>query len=252
MERYAAEVKPLAARGAQFVLFPEMSALVPDSTSSRVDELFEKTAHDADAQELLGMLHRTDSHAYNEGRLYSTAGEIETVYRKHHLVPTWESRSTPGTELSVLTQPMGRIGIEICRDMDYPELARRYAKEHIGLALVPAWDQGVDVDAKWHGHLSVMRGVEGGFSMVRNAKNGLITVSDDRGRILAERPTRKDGALVTMLASVPVRHDQTVYQTWGDWFAWLDLLAMPVLLLSARRSQSKSMESEHASMIPQH
>ena len=24
-----------------------------------------------------------------------------------------------------------------------------------------------------------------------------------------------------MLASVPVRHDWTLYQVWGDWFAWL-------------------------------
>jgi apolipoprotein N-acyltransferase len=230
MREYASQVQPLAARGAQFVVFPEMSSLIPDSASAKVDSLFQQTARDAHVQVLLGILHITDHGAYNEGRLYSSSGEIETVYRKHHLVPTWESRSTPGTEISVLSQPAGKIGIEICRDMDYPELARRYAKQQVGLVLAPAWDQGIGVDAAWHGHLSLMRGVESGFTIVRDAKVGLLTASDDRGRILAEQPTRSDGALTTMLARVPVRHDFTIYQMWGDWFAWFDLAALAALL----------------------
>ena len=231
MHEYASQVQPLAARGAQFVVFPEMSALIPNSASAKVDELFQKTARDAHVQVLLGILHITNHGAYNEGRLYSATGEIETIYRKHHLVPTWERRSTPGTAISVLPQPAGRIGIEICRDMDYPDLARRYAKQQVGLVLVPAWDQGIGVDAAWHGHLSLMRGVEDGFTMVRDAKNGLLTASDDRGRILAEESTRSDGALVTMLATVPMRHDSTLYQKWGDWFAWVNLVALIALLV---------------------
>jgi apolipoprotein N-acyltransferase len=234
MKEYASQVQPLAARGAQFVVFPEMTALIPDSLSPQVDALFQRTALAANVQILLGVIHITDHAAYNEGRLYSASGEIETVYRKHHLVPTWESRSTPGTEISVLPQPAGKIGIEICRDMDYPELARRYAKQQVGLVLVPAWDQGVGVDAAWHGHLSLVRGVESGFAMVRDAKVGLLTASDDRGRILAEESTRSDGALVTMLAIVPVRHDSTLYQRWGDWFAWVDLATLVVLLAFVR------------------
>jgi apolipoprotein N-acyltransferase len=231
MQEYASQVRPLAARGVQFVVFPEMTAIIPDSASAKVDELFQKTASEAHVQVLLGILHITDHGAYNEGRLYSATGEIETVYRKHHLVPTWESRSTPGTDISVLPQPAGKIGIEICRDMDYPELARRYAKQEVGLVLVPAWDQGIDVDAAWHGHLSLMRAVEDGFTMVRDAKVGLLTASDDRGRILAEESTHPDGSLVTMLAAVPVRHDSTLYQQWGDWFAWVNLVALAALLV---------------------
>jgi apolipoprotein N-acyltransferase len=230
MQEYALQVKQLAAGGAQFVVLPEMTALIPDSASEKVDAFWQQTGRDAHVQILLGVLHVTDHGAYNEGRLYSASGEIETVYRKHHLVPTWESRSTPGSEISVLPQRVGKIGIEICRDMDYPELARRYAKQQVGLVLAPAWDQGLGVDAAWHGHLSLMRGVEGGFTMVRDAKVGLLTAADDRGRILEEKSTRSDGDFVTMLASVPVRHDSTLYQRWGDWFAWLDLVAFAALL----------------------
>ena len=240
MQNYASKIKSLAAQGADFVVLPEMTALIPDSASGKIDAFFEQTAHDAHVQVLLGILHVTDHGAYNEGRLYSATGEIETVYRKHHLVPTWENRSTPGSDISVLSQPAGKIGIEICRDMDYPELARRYAKQQVGLVLVPAWDQGVDVDAAWHGHLSLMRGVENGFTTVRDAKVGLLTASDDRGHVLAEKSTLHDGAVITMLVTVPVRHDSTLYQKWGDWFAWVDLVVLAALLAFWKQARTTS------------
>ena len=230
MHNYADQIKSLAKQGAEFVVLPEMTALIPDDASGKIDSIFQQTARDAHVQVLLGIIHVTDNGAYNEGRLYSAEGAIETVYRKHHLVPTWESRSTPGSEISVLPQPAGKIGIQICRDLDYPDLSRRYGDHQVGLILAPAWDQGLDVDARWHGHLALMRAVEDGFTLVRDAKVGLLTASDDRGRILAEEPTRPDGAFTTMLAAVPVRYDPTLYQKWGDWFAWIDLAALPALL----------------------
>jgi apolipoprotein N-acyltransferase len=236
MQNYASQMQPLAGRGAQFIVLPEMTALVPDSLLPQVDALFQHTAHALNVQILLGIIHVTDHAGYNEARLYSATGQIETVYRKHHLVPSLEGRSTPGTEISVLPQPVGRIGIEICRDMDYPELARRYGNQQVGLVLVPAWDQGVD--DVWHGHMALMRGVEDGFTLVRDAKVGLLTSSDDRGRILAEESTRSDGALVTLLTTVPVRHDFTLYQKWGDWFAWVDLAALAALAAFSWKVQS--------------
>jgi len=230
MRKYAAQVQPLAARGAEFVVFPEKSALIHDADVTEVDTLFEKAARDAHVQVLLGILLVTDHGQLNEARLYSATGDIASIYSKHHLVPSWEDKITPGTDLSVLAQPAGRIGIEICYDLDFREPARSYGERATGVMLAPAWDQGVDVDADWHGHFALMRGVEDGFSLVRDAKDGLLTASDDRGRILAEEPTRSDGALVTLLAAVPVRHDATLYQNWGDWFAWLDMVALIALL----------------------
>jgi apolipoprotein N-acyltransferase len=65
-----------------------------------------------------------------------------------------------------------------------------------------------------------MRGVEDGFSLVRSAKTGFLTVSDSRGRIVAE--VRSDAApFATLIADVPSEHHQTLYLRWGDWFAWV-------------------------------
>jgi apolipoprotein N-acyltransferase len=77
------------------------------------------------------------------------------------------------------------------------------------------------MDRTWHGHIAIMRAVEDGFSLVRAAKNGYLTVADSRGRVLAE--SRSDAKLpfTTLLASVPARHSDTLYILLGDWFAWL-------------------------------
>ena len=81
------------------------------------------------------------------------------------------------------------------------------------------------------------RGVENGFTVVRAAKNGLLFVSDSRGRILAETRTTPQLPFTTMLATVPVHHAVTLYQFWGDWFAWLTLALLAALLITpvARR-----------------
>lgn len=232
MQRYADQVRRLAAVGAKIVVLPEMTASVNDRVSDltpEIDALFEQTARSTGTQILLGIKHLTVGAAYNEGRLYSPAGALETVYRKHHLVPGAEVGTTPGTEISILSQPKGTIGVQICRDMDYPELARRYGNRGVGLILVPAWEFGPDY--LWHGHMAIMRAVEDGFSMVRSAKLGYLTASDDRGRILAEKLTVPETGFTTMVADVPIRHDTTLFQIWGDWFAWLDLALLTALLV---------------------
>jgi apolipoprotein N-acyltransferase len=67
-----------------------------------------------------------------------------------------------------------------------------------------------------------MRGVEDGFSVVHAANNGYLTVSDDRGQILAER--RSDLApFVTLAAQVLTGHSWTMFRLLGDWFGWLSM-----------------------------
>jgi apolipoprotein N-acyltransferase len=216
LQQYTRQASALAARGAKIVVLPEMSVLVSGSLSDETDRLFEQTASEARIQILLGVLHVTSHLAYNEARLYSSSGRIEAVYRKRHLVPVAEARETPGHDISLLDQLDGTVGLAICRDMDYPD---------------PAWD--FDVDRWSHGHMAIMRGVEYGYSIVRSAKVGFLTVSDDRGRLLAEASTARGTVFTTLLAMVPVRHDSTLYQTFGNWFAWLNIALLCGLMTSA-------------------
>lgn len=91
--------------------------------------------------------------------------------------------------------------------MDFIHPALDYARGGIDLLLDPAWD--FNIDRVWHGHIAIMRGVEGGFAIAHAAKNGLLTVTDDPGRILGE-VTTGGGGFTSLLVNVPLRHDQTV------------------------------------------
>jgi deaminated glutathione amidase len=65
---------------------------------------------------------------YNAAVVLSPAGELLGVYRKTH--PFSSERVdrggwvTPGEDILVVDTPLGRIGVIICFDGDYPELAR--------------------------------------------------------------------------------------------------------------------------------
>lgn len=227
---YSAEARKVAARGAQIVVLPEMMTLVYGSYSRQADQIFEETAHQANAHVLIDVLSSVSGETYNEARLYSPAGTLETFYRKQHPAYVLGENVTPAKDIAVSAQPEGMLGLAICSDLDYSEPARRYGRSNVGLLLVPAWDSYLS--ESWHGHMAIMRGVENGYSIVRSSKVGLLTVSDDRGRILAETSAAPNTPFTTMLATVPVRHDQTLYDVLGDWFGQLNLVLLCGLLIS--------------------
>ena len=121
-------------------------------------------------------------------------------------------------------------GIQICKDLDFTEWSRRYAQQGARIVAVPAWD--FVRDARLHSRMAVMRGVENGFALARAAQEGLLTLSDAYGRIVAETSSGQhpDALLVGDLASGP---GTTLYTRWGDWFGWLALGVAAVLLMWA-------------------
>jgi apolipoprotein N-acyltransferase len=241
-QRYADQATALAARGAQIVIIPEHTAIVTDqdapNIARNVDALFSTTAAVGQSLILIGVDRATPSAHFNESRLYSPTSGLTATYHKHHLLPPVENIFTPGTTRMTFQQPSGLWGLAICKDMDFPLLSRQYGNDGIGLLLVPAWD--FNADGWLHGRMAILRGVESGFSIARSAKQGILTVSDDRGRVLAQKQTSAATPFVTLLAEVPVRHAATFYARTGDWFGVLNLAlfaGLTALALVRRRSK---------------
>lgn len=226
---YAGHIPELAAQGAQVVIVPEKIARIQGVYLDQADAILEQAARDSRVTILVSFEHQPNLH---QARLYSPDGKLEATYEKHHMLPKFESYLLPGTARVVVDRPSGRWGIEICKDMDFPLLSRQYALDGAGLMLVPAWD--FIADGWLHGRMAVMRGVESGFSIARVAKQGILSLSDDRGRILAERPSNA-APFSELIGSLPVRNEPTFYARTGDWFAWLDLALAVVLFLPIRR-----------------
>jgi len=227
MADYANKSDSLAAQGAQVIVLPEKIAVVSDEATSQLDSLYSSAASREKTTVLVGLDRGTLTKRWNEARLYSPDGTLEATYDKHHMVPVMEDVDQRGTTITTFEQPSGIWGIQICKDMDFPGLSRQYGARGVGLLLVPAWD--FNLDGWLHGRMAIMRGVENGFTIVRSAKQGVLTVSDHRGRVLAQ----KDDAVVpwaSLLATAPVHHDNTLYTRWGDWFAWLNVVLLIALI----------------------
>jgi apolipoprotein N-acyltransferase len=237
LQDYSDKAASLAAQGAQVIVLPEKIALVSDQGTGQVDALYAATSARAKAHIVAGLDRGTLTKRSNEARLYSPQGTLAAIYDKHHMVPGFEDVDQPGTTITVIDQPSGVWGMQICKDMDFPSLSRQYGARGVGLLLVPAWD--FTLDGWMHGRMAVLRGVESGFTIARAAKQGVLTVSDDRGRILAQQ----DSATVpfaSLVATAPIRHDNTLYVRWGDWFAWLNVGGLIVLLFSRARKSGPS------------
>ncbi len=216
---YAVEVEKLAAQGAQAIVLPEKLGVILDPNANQADEIFQSVADKTGATIVVGSVYVAAPFTYNEARVYAPQTKVAS-YDKHHMLPPFESNLKPGTTLTVFPRSQQMWGVAICKDMDFTGLSRRYGDAGAGLMLVPGWD--FVVDRAWHGHIAVMRGVEDGFSIARSAKGGYLTMSDDRGRIVAEE--RSNAApFATLVADLPAEHHKTLYQLLGDWFAWLSL-----------------------------
>jgi apolipoprotein N-acyltransferase len=148
------------------------------------------------------------------------------TYSKQRMVPGLEAEYVPGNAPLIT----GRIGIAICKDMDFPEVLRPYGQKDVKLMLVPAWD--FVADARLHSRMAIVRGVENGFAVARSASQGLMTLSDAHGRIMAEQPAVNGPAL--LVDDLPTGRGHTLYSRIGDVFAqamlalWLGLLALLV------------------------
>jgi apolipoprotein N-acyltransferase len=239
-EDYAEHARQLVAEGAQVVVMPEDMGVALDSSVADIDVIFQPIADHTGSVLVVGMTRKGAEGRHNEARIY-TAGEAVRSYNKEHLLPPFETTHfTPGTSQTFFPAPgkaSGQTwGVAICKDMDFTNPARIYGQAGVGLMLTPAWD--FRVDAFWHGHIAVMRAVEDGFSLVRSARGGFLTVADDRGRIVAETPSNS-APFATLLAHVPASHSMTLSLLLGDWFGWcaIALLALAVgRLFVGRRS----------------
>jgi apolipoprotein N-acyltransferase len=243
---YAGYDEQLIARGARVVVMPEDMGVVLDSEVAETDAIFQPIADRTGAILVVGMAHISPTARHNEARIYMPYAAVRG-YDKEHLLPPFEtSRFISGTLRMLLAAPGKAAGqtwaVAICKDLDFTDPALSYGRAQVGLLLAPAWD--FRVDGFWHGHIAVMRAVEDGFSLVRSARNGLLTIADDRGRIVAEIPSTA-APFATLLASVPAGHSQTLFLLFGDWFGWcsLALLIYALVQMVRLRSHTKDLES---------
>ena len=84
---------------------------------------------------------------YNSGVLLNSDGKVAGVYRKAQLFDTEKKWFKPGTEYPVFDTPFGKIGMFICFDAFFPEIARIEALRGADLFVVSTnWEKPYEYD----------------------------------------------------------------------------------------------------------
>ena len=206
---YASHIDAL--KGVRVVVIPEAAIQMDAAHQTATLAPFASAAKSSGATIVVGTL--VAEPAQNRAFAFLPDGTQE-IYVKRHLLLPFEPEA-PGHGLGLLG---GGYATQICKDMDFPDTVRATAQGGVRLMIVPANDFGHD---GWmHARMSIMRGVENGFAVLRSAFNGLETASDANGRLLAVASTMQPG-VVTMTAEVPLGPGPTLYTRIGDIFSWL-------------------------------
>jgi predicted amidohydrolase len=102
-------------------------------------ELLLKLSETRDMVIVAGVAERYQEDLYNSAVVIHR-GEIKGIYRKTHLFPLTSERKhfKAGNRLEVFDTPAGKIGILICYEIRFPELARKLARMGAEIIAVPA------------------------------------------------------------------------------------------------------------------
>jgi predicted amidohydrolase len=139
LEAGIARLEEAVAAGAELLVLPEcaipgymfdsleeampFAEEIPGPTTEALDAACRRLG----AHVVCGVLERDGDVLYNAAVLVGPDGLIGS-YRKTHLPFLGVDRfTTPGDELSVFDTPLGRIGLEICYDLRFPEVTRTLA-----------------------------------------------------------------------------------------------------------------------------
>jgi apolipoprotein N-acyltransferase len=207
-------------------------------------------------------------YAMNSAVLLDPSGQRVFTYDKIHLVPFGEyvplrqwikfagrltadiSDFTPGTEYRVGQLPVapaepgsqgqrgtprqagGKFGVFICYEAIFPDEIRRFAQSGAELLINVSNDGWFGRSSAPAQHLMMarVRAVENRRWLLRDTNNGYTVDVDPYGRIVASTPTDIRGELDAPYA---FRSDLTPYTRFGDWFAWLCVIASVALLAFA-------------------
>lgn len=180
--------------------------------------------------------------ASNSAVLLNSSGQREFTYDKIHLVPFGEyvplrkylffahslidsiGDFTPGREYSVGALAGGRFSVFICYEAIFSSAIRRFANNGAQLLINISNDGWFGRSSAPAQHLMMarVRAVENHRWLLRCTNTGFTVDVDPYGRIVAQLPRFTRGELD---APYGFRSDLTPYTRFGDWVAWLCVLA---------------------------
>jgi predicted amidohydrolase len=198
------------AAGADFVILPEMyiapatpkSGVTPAEVAEPLDGPFvaglAQAAKDNAIYVVCGVYESIEGdpdRAYNTTVFFNRAGELIHAYRKTHLYDAFsykesDSIAAGNNPYQVVETEFGKIGLMVCYEVRFPEIAREFALQGADVLFVPAgWVAGSMKEDHWE-TLVRTRAIENtmfvcGADQVGNIFAGRSMIVDPMGVVMA-------------------------------------------------------------------
>jgi len=221
LERMVPLIKQAKQQGANLICFPELN-VTGYSTRSPIEDAAEtipgpisrrlqQMAHKFQIVILAGLAEKDNSGRIYASHLVVTPREISGIYRKIHIAPPELGIFTAGNTIPVFQIDGVNLGIQLCYDVHFPELATRMALDGADIVFMPhASPRGTPSQklTSWLRHLTA-RAFDNGVFIVACNQNGdnqkglqfpgLAVMLDPSGEIIKKDTSGKDGFVVANL-----------------------------------------------------
>jgi predicted amidohydrolase len=148
-EAFAPLIAEAARKGADLVVLPELLTCkgvthdyvsVAEPVPGPTTEYFGRLAREHDCYLVVGLPERDGPLVYNVAALLGPDGGIVGKYRKVTLPREEIARGiAPGKEYPVFETRFGKVGMMVCYDVFFPEVARRLAMNGAEVIALPIW-----------------------------------------------------------------------------------------------------------------
>lgn len=169
--------------------------------------------------------------APNTALLWSPEGEIEALYLKTKRVLAEGEAFPPGTFYPTVRTPLGRLGMIICFDIDFPNgPARREVLNGAQMILAPSIDFASISDVRRAS--TVFRAIENRVAMVKADVAWDSVLVAPNGRVIASTAMHAErGGQALLVADVPLGPLNAPFTQYGNTpFQWLVYAATLVMI----------------------
>ena len=235
-----------AAGGARIVMLHEGAILIAAEDEPALIRIGQDLARQEGIYLLLGLQVEDQERSLpfkNKTILIAPDGELISEYLKQRLVPGEIAEYVPGMgSAPVVETPFGKISVLICSDAFFPDLVRRQVgRKGADILLIPAWDfEGVKY---FWPYGTAFRAIENGFALYRLARESVSIAVDYQGRpVVLSDYFLTDQSIV--YADLSTEGRETVYNLLGDWFAWLSIAGLVLLVgmaIARRESEGEQL-----------
>ena len=221
LERMVPLIKQAKQQGADLICFPELNvtgystrAPIEDAAESipgPISRRLQQMAQEFQIVILAGLAEKGNSGRIYASHLVVTPQEISGIYRKVHIAPPELGTFTAGNAIPVFQVQGVNLGIQLCYDVHFPELATRMALNGADIVFMPhASPRGTPSQklTSWLRHLTA-RAFDNGVFIVACNQNGdnqkglqfpgLAVMLDPSGEIIKKDTSGKDGFVVANL-----------------------------------------------------